>query len=56
MLQSCPPPPPPPFSPSSSSSVETRGAAAEVLVDDALQMLPRLTRGLDVNVPILAMF
>jgi hypothetical protein len=33
-----------------SSSVQAQGAAAEVLVDDALGMLPRLSRGLDVNV------
>jgi hypothetical protein len=33
-----------------SSSVQTQGAAAEVLVDDALGVLPRLSRGLDVNV------
>jgi hypothetical protein len=33
-----------------SSDVRARGAAAEVLVDDALGMLPRLSRGLDVNV------
>jgi hypothetical protein len=35
---------------SCSSSVQAQGAAAEVLVDDALNMLPRLSRGLDVNV------
>ncbi len=38
-----------------SSSIATRGAAAEVLLDDALQMLPWLTRGLDVNVLALAL-
>jgi hypothetical protein len=34
--------------------VQTRGASAEVLVDDALGMLPLLSRGLDVNVPRLS--
>jgi hypothetical protein len=32
--------------------VQSQGAAAEVLVDDALSVLPRLSRGLDVNVPV----
>ncbi len=49
-------PPPSPPSRNDSSSIATRGAAAEVLLDDALQMLPWLTRGLDVNVLALALF
>jgi hypothetical protein len=38
-----------PVSHCSSASVQSQGAAAEVLVDDALAVLPRLSRGLDVN-------
>jgi hypothetical protein len=39
-----------------SSSVQAQGAAAEVQIDDALGVLPRLSRGLDVNVTTLVPF